>query len=69
VRFISRQDWTKLLWMNEENRQDAEAYLALWAEDMEIEIPGRKIVRGKAAYAEMIHKSFATMRPQPVRRL
>ena len=30
---------------------------------MEIEIPGREIVRGKAACAEMIQRSFATMRP------
>ncbi|MBW2290961.1 MAG: nuclear transport factor 2 family protein [Deltaproteobacteria bacterium] len=56
---VSLFDARRKAWLEE----NAEAYLALWAEDMEIEIPGREIVRGKAAYAEMIQQSFATMRP------
>ena len=43
--------------------EDAESYLALWSEDMKIELPGREGIRGKAAYTEVIHQSFAAMRP------
>jgi uncharacterized protein (TIGR02246 family) len=43
---------------------DAEAYLALWTEDMVIEIPGRaEPIRGKTAYAKMIDGSMKSMRP------
>ena len=44
--------------------EDTEAYLALWAKDMQIELPGRKdAVRGRDAYAEIVAGSFERMRP------
>lgn len=46
---VSLFDPRREAWLEE----NAEAYLALWAEDMEIEIPGREIVRGKLACAEI----------------
>ena len=46
-------------WLDE----DAETYLALWSDDMVIELPGREELRGKLAYTELIHQSFAAMRP------
>ncbi len=43
---------------------DARAYLALWAEDLVIELPGRaEPIRGKPAYAELIQSAFRGMRP------
>jgi uncharacterized protein (TIGR02246 family) len=43
---------------------DAEAYMALWAEDMVIELPGRSDpIRGKAAYSRLIDQSMEAMRP------
>jgi uncharacterized protein (TIGR02246 family) len=42
---------------------DAEAYMALWADDMVIELPGRDPIRGKAAYASLIDDSMRSMRP------
>jgi limonene-1,2-epoxide hydrolase len=43
---------------------DAEAYMALWSDDMQIELPGRpEPIRGKAAYARMIDSSMRHMRP------
>lgn len=43
---------------------DAEAYLDLWTDDMEIELPGRsEAIRGKAAYADLIRQSMERMRP------
>ena len=42
---------------------DAEAYLALWADDMRIALPGREPIRGKAAYAHLIERSMQSMRP------
>jgi ketosteroid isomerase-like protein len=44
--------------------EDVPAYLALWADDMTIELPGRaEPVRGKTAYADIVVGSFARMRP------
>jgi ketosteroid isomerase-like protein len=43
---------------------DAEAYMALWAEDMRIKLPGRaEPIRGKAAYSRVIEESMRHMRP------
>lgn len=42
---------------------DAEAYMALWTEDMLIQLPGREPIRGKAAYAKLIDDSMRSMRP------
>ncbi len=45
-------------------KEDTESYLALWAEDMLIELPGRKEpIRGRDAYAEIVDKAFASLRP------
>ena len=43
--------------------EDTDAHLVLWADDMQIELPGREPVRGKHAYAEIVQQSFARMRP------
>ena len=43
--------------------ENAQAYMALWAEDMEIELHGREALHGKAAYAEMIQESYAALQP------
>jgi len=43
--------------------EDLEAYLALWTEDMTIELPAREPVRGKAAYRKLVEQSFAALRP------
>ena len=42
---------------------DAEAYMALWADDLLIELPGREPIRGKTAYAHLIDRSMESMRP------
>lgn len=43
---------------------DAEAYLALWAEDMSFQSPVHdKPLVGKAAYADLIHRSLSMIRP------
>ena len=43
---------------------DADAYMALWSDDMVIEIPGRpEPIRGKAAYAKLLRQSMENMRP------
>jgi limonene-1,2-epoxide hydrolase len=43
---------------------DAEAYLALWAEDMSFQSPVHDApLVGKAAYAELIHRSLRMIRP------
>lgn len=44
--------------------EDSDTYLSLWAEDMEIELPGRpEPIRGRDAYAEIVASSFASLRP------
>jgi uncharacterized protein (TIGR02246 family) len=44
--------------------EDAEAYLALWAEDMTLEIPGRDApIQGKTQYARLIEASMRRMQP------
>jgi ketosteroid isomerase-like protein len=44
--------------------EDVAGYLALWSEDMKIELPGRDTpVRGRSAYAEIVELSFARLRP------
>lgn len=43
---------------------DAEAYLALWAEDMTFQSPVHdEPLRGKPAYAELINRSLSMIRP------
>ncbi len=43
--------------------EDVEGYLALWAEDMVIELPGREPVRGKTAYRKLVQQSLDVLRP------
>jgi hypothetical protein len=43
---------------------DADAYVACWAPDMEITIPGRHApLRGRDAYRKLVLQSFAWARP------
>ena len=43
---------------------DDDAYMALWADDMTIELPGHtEPIVGKPAYAELIARSSKNMRP------
>ncbi|MFQ5513970.1 MAG: nuclear transport factor 2 family protein [Myxococcota bacterium] len=44
--------------------RDVEGYLALWADDMEIELPRREPLRGKAAYRRLVERSFAELSPE-----
>src|SRR5712692_8874040 len=45
-------------------REDVDAYLALWAEDMTFQSPVHKApLRGRAAFAELVRRSFAFSRP------
>lgn len=44
--------------------EDAAAYLALFADDLVIHLPGRaEPIRGKPAYAKLVSASFARLRP------
>ncbi len=43
---------------------DADAYMALWSDDMVIDIPGRsESICGKDAYAKLIDSSMKSLRP------
>ena len=42
---------------------DVEAYLALWSDDMVIELPGRSPIVGKADYRKLVDQSFSYLRP------
>lgn len=45
-------------------REDLAAYLAVWAEDMTFESPvHEQPVRGRAAFAAIVHQSAALVRP------
>jgi len=45
-------------------REDLDAYLALWAEDMSFQSPVHAApLRGRAAFAELVRRSFAFSRP------
>jgi ketosteroid isomerase-like protein len=45
-------------------RQDLEAYMALWADDMTFQSPVHaEPLRGRAAFAELVRQSFAFSRP------
>jgi|SRR5581483_2047798 len=45
-------------------REDVDAYLALWAEDMEFQSPVHaEPLRGRAAFGDLVRRSFATARP------
>ncbi|HXQ24676.1 MAG TPA: nuclear transport factor 2 family protein [Candidatus Acidoferrales bacterium] len=45
-------------------REDVEAYLALWSEDMTFQSPVHaEPLRGRAAFAELVRQSFAFSRP------
>ena len=44
--------------------EDAEAYLARFADPLVMHLPGRpEPIRGKAAYAKLVRASFARLRP------
>lgn len=44
--------------------EDAAAYLALFADDLVMHLPGRaEPIRGKAAYAKLVAASFARLAP------
>jgi len=53
--FESRRD----AWLAE----DVDAYLALFSDDVILQVPGRDPVVGIAAYAEMVRTSLAHVRP------
>ncbi len=53
-------DRRRLAWLE----SDAEAYMALWVDDMRIELPGRDPIVGKHAYAKLIDESMRSMRPK-----
>jgi limonene-1,2-epoxide hydrolase len=42
---------------------DIDAYLACWHEDMELTLPGGRVVRGIDAYRNMVEASFAWAAP------
>ena len=44
-------------------REDFDAYLALWAEDMTFQSPVHQEPLGRAAFAELVRQSFAMSRP------
>ena len=44
-------------------REDAEAYLALFADDVTLRVPGREAVVGIEAYARMVRTSLEHVRP------
>jgi limonene-1,2-epoxide hydrolase len=45
-------------------REDVDAYLALWAEDMSFQSPVHEVpLRGRAAFGELVRRSFAFSRP------
>ena len=44
--------------------EDVDAYLALWADDMTFQSPVHaEPLRGRAAFAELVRRSYATARP------
>src|SRR5437667_9903828 len=43
--------------------EDVDAYLALWAEDLRFRSPSHAEPIGRAAFAELVRRSFATARP------
>ena len=53
--FESRRD----AWL----REDAEAYLALFADDVVLQVPGREPVVGISAYEELVRASLGHVRP------
>ena len=65
-RFVLDAEAARVLFERRRNAwlaSDAAAYMALWSDDMVIELPGRDPIRGKAAYAAMIDDSMRHMRP------
>jgi limonene-1,2-epoxide hydrolase len=42
---------------------DVDAYLACWHDDMELTLPGGRVVSGKAGYRWMVEQSFAWAAP------
>ncbi len=57
---VSLFDRRRAAWL----ASDEAAYVALWAEDMVIHLPGREEpISGRGAYAELIAESTANMRP------
>lgn len=43
--------------------EDVDAYLTCWHDDMELTLPGGKVVRGIDRYREMVERSFAWAAP------
>ena len=43
--------------------EDVDAYLALWAEDLRFRSPSHAEPIGRAAFAELVRRSFAIARP------
>ena len=43
--------------------EDVDAYLALWAEDMRFRSPSFAEPIGRAAFADLVRRSYATARP------
>lgn len=43
--------------------EDLEAYLDCFADDLELTVPGRDVVRGRAAYEAVVVRSTAWARP------
>jgi len=53
--FESRRD----AWL----REDVDAYLALFSDDIVLQVPGRDPVAGIEAYAQLVRQSLAHVRP------
>jgi uncharacterized protein (TIGR02246 family) len=43
--------------------EDLDAYLALFDDGLIIQVPGHEPMRGRAAYAELVHRSHEHVRP------
>jgi len=43
--------------------EDVDAYLACWHDDMELTLPGGKVVRGVDRYRTLVERSFARAAP------
>jgi ketosteroid isomerase-like protein len=52
-------DWRVQAWLTE----DVDAYLDCWHDDMELTLPGGRVVSGAAAYRQLVETTFAWAAP------